>query len=133
MSKYADPLWQTNPVLAQVREALKEVEHIRMALLEIEADAKRLSSPAGSFTFRDFVMRMVSAGNLDRLDGWSSSLTESEIGLHAMIGPDRKAKELVQRRKRFLDEQFMKWSMILAGQHMLKIGTQLAGFLGGRP
>lgn len=37
--KYASPEWQETPVLAQIREALREVEHVRNALLAMERNA----------------------------------------------------------------------------------------------
>ncbi len=127
MSKYSDPLWQTNPLLAQVREAQKEVEHIRAALRELEQVATRFGATQSNFS--DMLVQMGSMFPLARLDGWCKSLAESEIGLWAMTSKGQAGRALLQERKRFLDEQYMKWTIIMTGKGAVRIGTKVAGFI----
>ena len=129
MSKYSDPLWRTNPVLAQIREALSEVEHIRAALKVLEARA--IASPGPAEATPDFphLKGLLNAIELTRLDGWSKSLTESEIGLWTMLELDGHfARFFADQRKKFIDQQVLKWS---AMKGAARIGTQVADFVRG--
>lgn len=131
--KYSDPLWRTNPVLAQVREALNEVEHIRSALKDLESIAGgHMGAPATEVkVMLEAIAKMMNLPALKRLDGWSSSLTESEIGLWAMLASKPQSQSpfaapLVlddsfgQRRKSFIDKQVLKWDSIMNGASVAK-------------
>jgi hypothetical protein len=127
MSKYSDPLWQTNPVLAQIREALSEVEHIRAALKALEAKAMAFPGPLKQEPGFLHLGGLLNAVGLTRLDGWSKSLTESEIGLWTMLELDGHfARFFADQRKRFIDQQVLKWS---AMKGAAKIGTRVADFV----
>ena len=120
--KYLDPAWHTNPVLAQIREALQEVEHIRMALKDLERLASAPARPPSDLRFLvELLGKVALLQRLHRLDGWSASLTESEIGLWAMIAHDaHKADAFPGRRKRFIDKQELKWDAIMDAASVAK-------------
>ena len=84
LSRYASPEWQTNPFLAQVQEALAEVEHLRDTLKTFEEMASGV--PMASPKSKKFVRDVINRGQAPlRLYGWLVSLNESFVGLHYLL------------------------------------------------
>jgi hypothetical protein len=117
--KYKKAEWKKNPVLAQVQEMKRELDRLRAALDTIETKAL----PLTAFRASAQLSGMPNQGHifihqeLKALTGWMDSLVESEIGLHALTMPD-----LIwtiaygAARKKFMDEQLLKWHAINTAQ-----------------
>jgi hypothetical protein len=131
-AKYEKQEWKENPVLAQVKEMQREVEKLRAVLNAIEGKVPMVAAirAGAQGTKTPNVSSAAILVELNTLKGWIDSLVESEIGLHALTMPDmRWAANFAGHRKSFMDEQVIKWNMILLGDSpLLKvIGLSLFG------
>lgn len=133
--KYDRPEWKKTPVAAQVREALREVEQVKMVLLSLQHKATQFDEyfqqRAGYLKQRvgkglkkqqaDLLEKAektmgnwsleAARADLVRLDGWMKSLTESEMGLHSLLSPGYSgpATDFVVKRSIFVKEEGRRW------------------------
>jgi hypothetical protein len=71
----SDPAWVANPLLVEVQEALREVQHIQRALKQLEAAASKPTQPC--FKNEGF-MRVLGSSKFSE---WLASLNETHVAL----------------------------------------------------
>ena len=134
MKQYASPEWQSNPMLAQVREALKELDHIKDALKSLEALASGTplaGAPGSMARLRNMMYRSDSPV---RLYLWLISLNESFVGLQ-YLWSDRSlmgvqsAQEIVKAYVKEIHEADVKWKAMKLTAIGVAAGKKLAGDL----